>query len=72
MVWALLFVQNVDRYFHGWGQDALVFGIGIIPVIGIALAIFVYRRASARALLLAILMLVIAAIYIFGAETGAT
>jgi hypothetical protein len=69
-VWLALFGQNIFRYFNGWGRDALGFGIGLIPMIGIVVALLTYRSKSRMALAIAILMTIAAAVYVFGAETG--
>jgi hypothetical protein len=73
-VWAFLLAENVVRYIHGWGQNGWTLTIGLLPVAGLLASIATIRLARYRpgisAFALAVMNGLVAALYLFGAETG--
>jgi hypothetical protein len=74
LVWAFLLAQNVVRYSHGWGQNAWVLAIGWLPIAGFLASLAMVRLARYQPgismLALTVANGLIAALYLFGAETG--
>jgi hypothetical protein len=73
-LWAVLLIQNLVRYFHGWGHTPLIDLVGLVPLLGLAATaagfVLIKRERLAIGVALLVLSVTLGGVYLLGAETG--